>query len=244
MLSVLAAIVRCVFHELLYDPLPDRLPFEKPQWREGWFAVIIAAVTKPAEPISDEVYQQRVNAQKLIRTAYSEVLADQEASRYKPAEFERAWRERLARMFDQHAEARAGEPDTEFMWRLFDAMSKARRDMINRACTTTSKPIRMTSEAATRTFGFKIVAGSEELGVVRYGICELCQVGFLYKISFPPDWQYCGLGRRALSEMERRHPNVCWYTTGQFEWVQGFYRKYRADSKSPWTANKHPCAHY
>jgi hypothetical protein len=58
----------------------------------------------------------------------------------------------------------------------------------------------------------------------------------LYKIEFSPDWQFCGLGRLALNQLESRHPELMWYTTGQFKHARGFYERYRQGSSSPWTS--------
>ncbi|MGI8336697.1 hypothetical protein ACRYCC_42705 [Actinomadura scrupuli] len=50
---------------------------------------------------------------------------------------------------------------------------------------------------------------------VKYGICPSCHIGLLYKIGFPADWQFSGLGRLALDQLEARHPGLTWYTTAQ-----------------------------
>jgi hypothetical protein len=94
------------------------------------------------------------------------------------------------------------------------------------------------------TFEFSIVSDGDSLGDVTYGTCESCGVGLLYKIGFPDDWQFCGLGRLALSQLEARHPNLTWYTTGQFKHARGFYDRYRQGSGSPWTPMDRPCAHF
>ncbi|WP_055482993.1 hypothetical protein [Sphaerimonospora mesophila] len=72
----------------------------------------------------------------------------------------------------------------------------------------------------------------------------LCSVGLLRKISFSLEWQFCGLGTLALRELETRHPDLTWYTTGQYEPAQGFYERYRHSSHSPWTDEQHPCPHF
>jgi hypothetical protein len=77
-----------------------------------------------------------------------------------------------------------------------------------------------------------------------HGVCEECRVGLLYKIEFPPDWQFCGFGRLALNALEARHPTLTWYTTGQYAWSQGFYDRYRQTSSSPWTVCQDPCPHF
>lgn len=77
-----------------------------------------------------------------------------------------------------------------------------------------------------------------------YGTCQPCRVGLLYKITFSPDWQFCGLGRLALSQLEDRHADLTWYTTGQLSHARGFYDRYRRRSTSPWTTSQHPCPHF
>jgi hypothetical protein len=79
---------------------------------------------------------------------------------------------------------------------------------------------------------------------VIYGTCQACRTGLLYKITFPPDWQFCGLGRLALSQLEHRHAGLTWYTTGQLSHARGFYDRYRRGSASPWTTSQHPCPHF
>jgi hypothetical protein len=96
----------------------------------------------------------------------------------------------------------------------------------------------------TRSFAFSLVGDGDELGVVHFGVCAPCQVGLLRKISISLDWQYSGLGSMALRELERRHPGLTWYTTGQYAWAQGFYARIRTRSSSPWTMRQRPCPHF
>ena len=70
-------------------------------------------------------------------------------------------------------------------------------------------------------FEFSIASDGSLLGGVTYGICRLCRTGLVSKIGFPADWQFCGLGRLALSQLEARHPDLTWYTTGQFSHATG-----------------------
>ncbi|TDC55631.1 hypothetical protein E1281_11640 [Actinomadura sp. KC345] len=70
-------------------------------------------------------------------------------------------------------------------------------------------------------FEFAIVGDGIELGNVKYGTCDICCVGLLYKIGFPDDWQFCGLGRLALGQLEARHPDLIWYTTAQGRHARG-----------------------
>jgi hypothetical protein len=95
-----------------------------------------------------------------------------------------------------------------------------------------------------QTCEFAIASEGVSLGEVTYGICPPCRIGLLYKIEFPPDWQFCGFGRAALRQIENRHPDLTWYTTGQLGPAAGFYNRYRLESRSPWTAEQHPCPHF
>jgi hypothetical protein len=71
-----------------------------------------------------------------------------------------------------------------------------------------------------------------------------CGAGLLRKIDFPLDWQFCGLGTRALRELETRHPALTWYTTDQYGPAKSFYERYRQDSDSPWTDGRCPSPHF
>jgi len=92
-------------------------------------------------------------------------------------------------------------------------------------------------------FKLGVGGGGQKLGEATYGSCEPCGVWLLYKIGFPPEWQYCGFGTLALETMEARHPRLTWFTTLQYEWAQGFYERRRRDNPSQWTANE-PCQHF
>ncbi|MES9602380.1 MULTISPECIES: hypothetical protein [Actinomadura] len=108
-------------------------------------------------------------------------------------------------------------------------------------------PSRLVRIAAwpTSTFTFTIAAvGGTSMGRVTYGICEECGFGVLYKISFAPDWQFCGFGRLALNQLESRHPDATWFTSGQYSQAIGFYANYRQGSMSPWTPEIRPCPHF
>jgi hypothetical protein len=59
-----------------------------------------------------------------------------------------------------------------------------------------------------------------------------------------PDWQFCGFGRLALSQLEARHPDLTWYTTGQFQHARSFYERYRQSSTSPWADEQQHCPHF
>jgi hypothetical protein len=60
----------------------------------------------------------------------------------------------------------------------------------------------------------------------------------------PAEFVEAWLGRRALDQLEGRHPDLIWYTTGQFKDAPGFYDRYRQHSDSPWTDRQHPCPHF
>ena len=132
--------------------------------------------------------------------------------------------------------------DADFAWELFEAASDARQKTIDRATATKSKQVQRGQRVPT--FEFSITGDDSALGDVTYGACLPCRVGLLYKIGFPTDWQYCGLGRLALRELEARHPELTWYTTGQYKHARGFYDRYRQTSPSPWIPNEHPCTHF
>jgi hypothetical protein len=93
-------------------------------------------------------------------------------------------------------------------------------------------------------FEITVTSEGEELGAAKYGTCYPCGVGLLQKISFDPDWQFCGLGRLTLNELEARHPSLTWYTTAQFKDARGFYERNRQNSSSTWTDKQHPCLHF
>jgi len=101
--------------------------------------------------------------------------------------------------------------DIDLAWKLFEAASDARQRAIEHATATRSRSVQ--SRQNVPTFEFAVTGDGGSLGEVIYGICEPCRVGLLYKIEFPPDWQFCGLGRLALDQLETRHPELTWYTT-------------------------------
>src|SRR6266545_5711765 len=243
--------------QLLWDPLPDdgRLPVAKYR-RFHRLRDVAGAMTGYAAvsrlPVA-ELVDRRVRrgaVQSLVRETFEMTVAEQESAHRGPAEFARAWRERLASRLDQ---ARIDIPewgsitiadlDTEYARRLYEAASHARRLASEYAKAARSRRVRW-GDLQVQTFEFAVVSEGATLGQVRYGICPPCDVGLLYKISFSPDWQFCGLGRLALAQMEARHPDLNWYTTGQFTHARGFYDHYRQGSDSPWTPSQHPCPHF
>lgn len=237
---------------LLWHPLPDALPVPGRR-RFPVLRDLAAAMTANAAPISE---QERVNhrvrrgaVQALVREAYQATVAEQYSEHRPPAAFTQAWQAHLAGLLDQASPDLPGwgpiaiaDRDTDLAWRLFELASRARQDAIEHAKAAPSRRVQRGQQVPN--FEFSIVSDGEPLGDVTYGICRSCRTGLLYKIGFPDDWQFCGLGRLALSQLEARHPDLTWYTTGQSKHARGFYDRYRLGSASPWTARQHPCPHF
>jgi len=174
--------------------------------------------------------------QAVVREAYEVTVAEQDSVHRKPAEFAEAWRARLAFLLEQDSVELPGwsvitaaDLDTSLAWRLYEAASYARRHAVERAKPTRSQRAQLAGTQA-QVFEFEVVSEGETLGEVRYGICPPCGAGLLYKISFDPDFQFCGLGRLALGQLEARHPGLTWYTTGQFKDARGFFRTVTAST--------------
>lgn len=183
-----------------------------------------------------------------MRKAYLATVAEQDSEHRSPDSFAQAWRARLVGLLAQASTDPVGDVritligfDLDLAWRLFELASRARLNAVESATATPSRAAQRGQPVPT--FEFAIVSGGEPLGDVTYGICQACGVGMLYKIEFGPDWQSCGLGRLALSELETCRPGLTWYTTGQFNDAKGFYDRYRQDSASPWTDDQPPCPH-
>jgi len=239
--------------QLLWDPLPDMLPTLEgrrfPRLRE-----LAAAAAAPARVSLSE--QERVNrrvrrghVQALVREAYQTTVAGQDGKHRPPAAFTQAWRAHLAGLLDQASPDLPGwgpialtGADIDLAWSLFGLASRARQDAIDHAAATPSRRVERGQQVPT--FEFSITSDGSSLGDVTYGICRPCRTGLLYKIGFPADWQFCGLGRLALSQLEARHLGLAWYTTGQLSHARGFYDRYRQGSASPWTVSQHPCPHF
>ncbi|WP_189240505.1 hypothetical protein [Planomonospora parontospora] len=206
-----------------------------------------------AVPQHDDIERRvrRAAMQVIVREAFQQTLAEQDDEHRRPAEFAEAWKSRLAALLEQETVEVPGwskitiaDLDTDLGWNLYAAVNHARSEAIACAVATPSRPLRVT-DAQTSSYEFSITAGEEHsLGRVRYEICEVCSVGLLLKISFSLEWQFCGLGTRALRQMETRHPNLTWYTTGQYAHAKGFYERYRHSSHSPWTEKQRPCPHF
>lgn len=240
-------------HDLLWGPLPDPLPAAV-NGRRGWLARLFATMTaQPGEPRlpPGELVDRRVRrgaVQALVREAYQRTVAEQDSTRRKPDAFAQAWRAHLAGFLDQATVNLHGwsviaiaDLDVGLAWELFEAASLARRQAVEHAAATRSR--RADRHDQVPAFEFSIVGDGQTLGDVTYGICRPCGVGLLYKIGFPTDWQYCGLGTLALRQLEDRHRGLTWYTTDQPKHARGFYDRYRQDSGSPWAPNQHPCHH-
>jgi hypothetical protein len=237
---------------LLSDPLPDPLPDPGFGWFRRLGALVAANITAPQLPVADLVDRRvrRGTVQALVREAYNATVAEQDSAHRKPAEFTEAWRAHLASLLDQQSVDLSGwslittaDLDTSLAWRLYEAASDARRIAVERAKPTRSQRARW-ARTQVPVFEFAVVSEGATLGEVRYGICLPCGTGLLYKISFDPDFQFCGLGRQALGQLESRHPGLTWYTTGQFKQARGFYDRYRQESDSPWTDKQRPCQHF
>jgi hypothetical protein len=241
--------------QLLWDPLPDTLSAPGRR-RFPWLRDLAAAMTASTASMSEQQEQERVNRrvrrgsiQALVREAYRAAVAEQDSEHRPPAAFTQAWHAHLAGLLDQGSPNLPGwgpititGGDIDLAWSLFGLVSRARQDAIEHATAAPSRRIERGQQVPT--FEFSIVTDGDSLGDVTYGTCESCGVGLLYKIGFPDDWQFCGLGRLALSQLEARHPDLTWYTTGQSRHAKGFYDRYRQGSTSPWTARQHPCPHF
>jgi hypothetical protein len=242
---------------LLWDPLPDPLPVPEPRRLRRLRHLLATAAAEAATSALSE--QERTDrrvrrgcVQALVREAYQRTLAEQDTARRRPAAFAQAWKTHLASLLDQASvdlpgwsEVTIADVDVELAWTLYAVASHARQHAVEHASATPSKRVRL-GWRQTSTFEFAIVGdgASASLGEVTYGICPPCRIGLLYKIEFSPDWQSCGLGTLALSQLETRHPDLTWHTTGQFNHARAFYNRYREGSASPWTMEQHLCPHF
>jgi hypothetical protein len=237
--------------QLLWRPLPDALPTS-----EWWLFLLPRDSTAPAEHSDPKSGQAQVDrrvragaVQAVVRKAYLGTLAEQEREQRPPAAFAQAWRAHLVGLLAResngppgHASITMTGSDLDLTWRLYELARRARQDVIERATPTPSRRVQRGRRVPT--FEFSIVSEGESLGDVTYGICRSCGTGLLYQIEFAPDWRFCGFGRLALSQLEVRHPDLTWYTTGQFQHARGFYERYRQGSTSPWTDAQQPCPHF
>jgi hypothetical protein len=237
---------------LLWDPLPDALPGSGlrrlPRLRD-----LAAAMTADTTWVSEQEHvSRRVRrgaVQALVREAYRAAVAEQDREHLPPAAFTRAWHDHLASLLAMAHPDLPGwgpitiaAPDIDLSWSLYELASRARHDAIEHARASPSRPAQRGQHVPT--FDFSVVSEGESLGDVTYGTSQACRTGLLYKIEFAPDWQFCGLGSLALSQLEVRHQDLTWHTTGQLTHARGFYDRYRQGSASPWTAEQHPCPHF
>jgi hypothetical protein len=236
---------------LLWQPLPDSLP---PPWSRRLRALrTLAGTIATQAELARMSPQQRTDrlarrgaGQAIVRDAYQATVAEQDRERRPPDAFTTAWRTHLGALLAQETVLLNGCPpvgnvDAAVAWTLFELASHARREAIDKAATTASRAVG--AGAMVPAFQFAVTGDGGELGAVTYSVCYLCGVGLLDKIGFPADWQYCGLGRRALRELEARHPELTWYTSGQLAGARGIYDRYRQESRSPWITSNRPCAH-
>ena len=237
---------------LLWDPLPDTLrsPGRRRFARLRELAAAMSASTDPV-PVEEQVDRRvrRRAVQALVRGAYLAAVAEQDSEHRPPSAFAQAWRTHLADLLDRDnadladwGPVPAADLDSDLIWSLYELASHARQDAIGQAVAAPSRRVRRGRQVLT--FEFSIVSDGDSLGDVTYGTCDSCGVGLLYKIGFPDNWQFCGFGRLALSQLEVRHPDLTWYTTGQLMNARGFYDRYRQASGSPWTPMDYPCVHF
>ena len=236
--------------QLLWDPLPDQLPPVGRRWLPRFRAAarMVADSRAPAQQLV-ESRVRRGRSQALVRAAYLATVAEQDEAHRRPVEFADAWRAHLQSLLDPGGCELSGwgsftiaDLDIDLVWALLKAASRARNDALEHATITRSRPAQVGNQQA-RTFDLAITSEGHTLGEVRYSVCEPCRAGLLHKISIDMDWHFCGLGRRALRQLEARHPDVAWYTTGQYKHARGFYDRYRQDSNSPWSVAQRPCPH-
>jgi hypothetical protein len=237
--------------QLLWQPLPDALPafgwWPSPQ-REPAGALAMKIAVEPAQPQAGR-RARRDAVQTLVRKAYLVTVAEQHSEHRPPASFAQARRAHLTGLL---AQASAESPartsmtisgsDLDLAWRLYELAHRARLNAIKGARPTPSEGVQRGKQVPT--FKFSIVSGGESLGDVTYGICRPCSAGMLYQIEFAPDWQFRGFGHLALGQLESRHPDLTWYTTGQLPHARGFYDRHRQGSDSPWTEQQNPCPHF
>jgi hypothetical protein len=238
--------------QLLWGPLPDALPIPEGRLSPPPRGSAVASDADTDPESGQALVDRRVRAgsvQAVVRKAYLGTVAEQERERRPPAAFAQAWRARLVGLLAQESAGPSGRApitmtgsDFDLAWRLYELARRARQDAIERAAPTPSRRVQRGKRVPT--FEFSIVSKGESLGDVTYGICQSCGMGMLYQIEFAPDWQFCGFGCLALSQLEARHPDLTWYTTGQFQHARGFYERYRQGSTSPWTDAQQPCPHF
>ncbi|GAA3469735.1 hypothetical protein [Nonomuraea roseola] len=237
---------------LLLDPLPASWPCQPA--RPGGLSGLIAQAREIITTFRGEDFVQRLNRaamQRVVCEVFQLALDEQETERRKPVEFAQAWKGRLAAMLASETIQLSGrrqpvsvaDLDVDLGWSLYAAVDQERAAAIANATATPSSRREWQGSPAAF-YEFWVVGGQERLGRVRYATCEGCQAGLIRKISFSLEWQYCGLGTRALDEVQVRHPGLAWYTTDQYGSALGFWERYRQSGDSPWTDRGCPCPHW
>jgi hypothetical protein len=87
----------------------------------------------------------------------------------------------------------------------------------------------------------RLVSGSRQLGIVRYGICPAKEHGWFGKISLAPDWHRGGVGRQVVKHLTQRYPRATWTTSAQM--APGFWEAVRRESDAGWTVGHGDCDH-
>lgn len=223
---------RRTFYDLLHQPVPDPNPSRS--------------------DAADRAYMRKAAAQALVADAFRNTVAAQDETRRRLPDFNQAWKTRLAALLNQAVVVIAGwselhipsDVDVDFAWKLFTEAAKARQHTIDHATITRSRKYRLSARDEFQTYRFTVRSDESDLGEVKYSVCQPCQVGLLRNIEFPPDWQFCGLGTRSLRELEARHSDLDWYTTGQHGWARSFYDQYREHSQNLWIQLQRPCPHF
>lgn len=189
---------------LLWDPLPGSLPAAPGRFRRlRHLAALVTTATTAAGLSAQGRVDRRVRrgaVQALVRAAYLATVAEQDAEHRGPDMFARAWHAHLASLLEQDKVEVTGwseitiadldVEDTELAWSLYEAAGRARKQTIENASATPSRPIPVGSPPASA-FTFEIVGDTDgTLGDVKYGVCPSCRIGLLYNIGFAPDWQH------------------------------------------------------
>lgn len=179
-----------------------------------------------------------VDTRSFVRDIFNERAGKQYVNHLKPNEFATAVRQDL----DTALTSASGEISRDTARWLLDLALEERDGWIRHATFKDDKPEDAVSPSLVR-HAFLVCAGRVDLGRVRYTVCPGCRQGVLDKITIHAEVESSGLGRRALSELQRRWPDVEFNTTGQFPDATGFYERVRSTSPSPWLARQDRCSH-
>ncbi|MEU8284098.1 hypothetical protein AB0C01_07140 [Micromonospora sp. NPDC048905] len=88
--------------------------------------------------------------------------------------------------------------------------------------------VRLVHQPSTEPAGVQRVVlnrGRRSVGQVDYQVCERCQRGYLLKISVDGAAKGYGIGTRTVLKLYRRHPELTWYTTTQYDTAGTFWHK-------------------